>query len=75
MMLAGVPVRNQDVLELARLVRDAGFDDTAERLVVAFGGRTSNRGSHDSGSKGDSALPRRSIGLGELRGVLLTEHD
>ena len=36
MMLAGVRVRNQDVLELARLVRDAGFDDTAERLVAAL---------------------------------------
>ena len=33
MMLAGLPVRDQDVLELARLLRDAGFDDTAEKLA------------------------------------------
>jgi len=36
MQLAGLPVRDQDVLELARLLRDAGVDDTAERLEDAY---------------------------------------
>jgi hypothetical protein len=35
-MLAGLPVRDQDVLELARLLRDAGSDNTAERLEDAY---------------------------------------
>jgi hypothetical protein len=34
--LAGVPVRDEDVLDLARLLHDAGCDDTAEVLVVAL---------------------------------------
>jgi len=36
MMLAGLPVRDHDVLHLARLLHDAGFEDTAEVLVVAL---------------------------------------
>ena len=36
MYLAGVPVRDEVVLDLARLLRDGGFDDTAEALVVAL---------------------------------------
>jgi hypothetical protein len=36
MMLAGLRVRDQDVFEIARLLRDAGFDDTAERLDEAW---------------------------------------
>ena len=36
MMLAGIPVRDQDVLEIARLLRGAGFDDTAGRLEDAY---------------------------------------
>jgi len=36
MMLAGLPVRDADVLELARLLRDAGFDATAEWLEAAY---------------------------------------
>jgi hypothetical protein len=34
--LAGVPVPDRDVLELARLLREAGFADTAERLEVTY---------------------------------------
>jgi len=34
--LAGIPVRDQDVLELARLLRDAGFDETAEKLEDGY---------------------------------------
>ena len=36
MMLAGIPARDQDVLEIARLLRGAGFDDTAEWLEKAY---------------------------------------
>jgi len=36
MMLAGLPVRDQDVLGIARLLREAGFDVTAERLEDAW---------------------------------------
>jgi hypothetical protein len=36
MMLAGLPVADQDVLELARLIREAGFDETAETLESAW---------------------------------------
>jgi hypothetical protein len=35
MMLAGIPVRSLDVLELAGLLREAGFDDVAARLEDA----------------------------------------
>ena len=36
MMLCGVPVADPALLALARLVRDAGFGDTAERLEDAW---------------------------------------
>jgi len=36
MFLAGLPVRDADVLDLAGLLHDAGFGDTAETLVVAL---------------------------------------
>jgi hypothetical protein len=36
MMLAGVPLPDRAVLELAGLVRDAGFDDVAEKLEIAY---------------------------------------
>lgn len=36
MMFAALPVRDQDVLELARLLRKSGSIDTAERLENAY---------------------------------------
>jgi hypothetical protein len=36
MRLAGIAVPDQDVLELALLLRKAGFDETAERLEDAY---------------------------------------
>lgn len=36
MMLAGLRVRDADVLELARRLRAAGFDAVAERLEAAY---------------------------------------
>jgi hypothetical protein len=76
MMVAGVPVRNQDVLHMTGLMDDSGFHDTAEALVVAL--------------EADQALVPLTIedreaiwralddpseGLAELRGVLLAEHE
>ena len=75
-MLAGIPVRDPDVLDLAWLLRNAGFDDTAEALIIAL--------------EAEQALVALSItdreailrtldeppdGLAELRGVLLREHE
>jgi hypothetical protein len=75
-MLAGIPVRDQDVLELARLLRDAGFAETAEKLERAW----------DLEVKVLAlTVPDREAiirvlddppeGLAELRGVLLAEHE
>lgn len=75
-MLAGIPVRDQDVLELARLLRDGGFDDTAETLEDAYDAECRVLA---------LTIPDREAivrtladppdGLAELRGVLLREHD
>jgi type II secretory pathway component PulJ len=74
-MLAGVPMRDQDVLELARLLRDAGFDDTPRRSSSRW---RLNRQSLPSRFRIERIL--RSLqdppkGVAELRGVLLTEHE
>jgi hypothetical protein len=76
MMLAGIPVRDADVLELARLLRDAGFDGTAERLESTY--------DREAKILALSIAEREEIlralddpldGLAELRGVLLDEHE
>ena len=36
MFLAGIPVDDKRVLTLAQKLRDAGLDDTAERLETAY---------------------------------------
>jgi hypothetical protein len=36
MMLAGIPVRDADILELALLLRNAGFDELAGRLEDGY---------------------------------------
>ena len=41
MMLAGIPIRDRDVLELARLVREGGFVDVAEKLETGYDRETS----------------------------------
>jgi len=72
MMLAGIPVADKDVLELARLLREVGFDEVAVRL----------EGGYDSETKVLAltiediirALDDPPAGLAELRGVLLREH-
>jgi hypothetical protein len=74
MYVAGVRVRDEDALALARILYDAGFDDTAEALVVAL--------EDEQGIVGLSIEDREAIlrtlddppvGLAHLRGVLLSE--
>jgi hypothetical protein len=76
MYVAGVRIRDEDVLDLARLLHDAGFDDTAEALVVAL--------EAEEGIVGLSIEDRQAIlptlddppvGLAKLRGVLLAEQE
>lgn len=76
MVLGGIPIRDQHVLELARLLRDANFDVVAERLEDAYDVETKVLA---------LAVPEREAilralddppdGLAELRGVLLHEHE
>jgi len=73
-ILAGIPVLDQDVLELARLLRAEGFESTAERLEDAYNREVKVLGL--SISEREQIL--RSIDgdvLGELRGVLLVAHE
>jgi hypothetical protein len=74
--LAGVPVSDRDILELARLLRDASFSDTAEWLEDAF--------DREARIVALTIAQREQIlrtlddppdGLAELRGVLLAEHE
>lgn len=76
MMLAGIPVRHRDLFILVGLLHDAGFDDTAEALVVGLGRA-------GAGSPSRSRIARRSFALlndppstlGVLRAVLLEDHE
>ena len=76
MMLAGIPVRDPDVLDLAWLLRNAGFDDTAEALIVALEAEQAlvalSIADREAMLK---TLDDPPIGLAELRGVLLREHE
>lgn len=76
MMLAGVPVRDKDVLELARLLHDAGFDHTAETLVAALEAEHAIVALtiHDRESILRALDDPPTVDLAELRGVLLEEH-
>ncbi len=75
MYVAGVRVREEDVLDLARLLYDAGFDGTAEALVVALEAEEEIVGlTIDEREAILRTLDDPPIGLAQLRGVLLTEH-
>jgi len=76
MMLAGIPVRDADVLELARLLREAGFDATAEWLEAAYD-REAKIVALTIAEREQiiRALDDPPDGLAELRGVLLAEHE
>jgi hypothetical protein len=76
MMLAGVPVPDRDVLELAGLVRDAGFDDVAEKLEVAYDRETIVLAlTIDDREAILRALDDAPESLAQFRGVLLREHE
>jgi hypothetical protein len=73
MLLAGLPIRDELVLELARLVDN---DDLAERLESAYGSELKLLAV--SFSDRDSillALDDPPAGLEELRGLLLRERE
>ena len=75
-MLAGIPVRDQDALELARLLRVAGFDDTGERLENAYDVECKIFAlTVPEREEILRALDDPPTGLAELRGVLLVEHE
>ena len=76
MMLAGVQARDQDVLHLARLLHEAGFDDRGT-LVVAL---ESEQAIVALTIREREAILRTlddppTDELAELRGVLLREHE
>ena len=76
MYLAGVPVRDEVVLDLAQLLHDAGFDDTAEALVVALeAGQAIVALTIQDREAILRTLEDPPKGLAELRGVLLAEHE
>ena len=75
MMVAGIPLRDENVLQLARLLFDAGFDSTAKALVAGLRpGRPSVTLSVLDREAILLALDDPPEALSELRGTLLNEH-
>jgi hypothetical protein len=76
MMLAGVEVRDSDVLALARQLRRSGFDGTAERLETAYDRETRLLGltlaERDEILR---ALEHAPAGLAALRGQLVRDRE
>ncbi len=76
-MLAGIPVADADVLQLARLLGETGFADTAQALEDGYGAETKVLALTIS----DRQAILRALddpptdGLAELRGGLLLEHE
>jgi hypothetical protein len=76
MMLAGIPVADRHVLELAGRLRDAGYDHTAERLEAAQERQTKLLGlSIEDREVILCVLADPPEQLCELRAVLLQEHE
>jgi hypothetical protein len=74
--LAGIPVCDEDVLELARLLHEAGFDDTADALTVALEAELPLVALSIADREAIlRALDDPPIELAELHGVLLREHQ
>ena len=74
-MVAGVPLRDENVLQLVRLLYDAGFDSTAKALVAGLRpGRPSITLSVLDRQTILLALDDPPQVLSELRGTLLAEH-
>jgi hypothetical protein len=76
MMLAGIRVPDEDVLQLALLLRAARFAETAERLEDAYDLETKILAlTIAEREQIIRALDDPPDGLAELRGVLLREHE
>ena len=76
MQLAGTPVADRDVLELARLAREVGFNYLAEKLETAYDRETRVLGlSIDEREMIIRSLDDPPESLAELRGVLVREHE
>jgi hypothetical protein len=76
LLLAGLPVPDRLVLELAECLRLEGITDTAERLEDAhMSGRDVVALTIDDREAILHALERCPYGLAELRSVLLLEHE
>ena len=76
MMLAGLRVRDPDVLELAGLLRAADFENVAERLENAYDAETKVLALTVPEREAIlRALDEPPACLAELRGVLLREHE
>ena len=76
MTLAGIPVADRYVLELAGRLDDAGYDHTAERLETAQERQTKILGlSIDDREVILTVLVDPPQQLCELRAVLLQEHE
>ena len=76
MIVAGVSVRDEDVLDLFQRLLEAGFEDTADALAVALdaGQRLVGLTVQDRDAI-LRVLGEAPIGLAELRGVLLRENE
>ena len=76
MRLAGVSVHEANVAALAELLLAAGFEDTADALLVALdAGQDLAALSIDDRAAILSVLDDPPVGLAELRGMLLVEHE
>ncbi len=76
MMLAGTPVRDADVLELARLLREVAFEPVAEKLEKGYDAETKVLAlTIEDRERILRVLDDPPAGLAELRGVLLVEHE
>ena len=76
MMLAGLEVRDADVLALARQLRHSGFAETAERLERAYDRETRVLAlTLDERDEILRALDEAPVGLATLRGQLLRDRE
>ena len=76
MRLAGVSVREENVAALARLLYAAGFEETGDALLVALDAEQDLVALSVADREAIlRVLDDPPIGLAELRGVLLAEHE
>jgi len=73
MMLAGIAVPDRHLIELARMLRAAGSDDTAARLESGYEHQA--RLLALSTAERDEILAVLVDGLGKLRSTLLQQHE